>query len=50
MDDVITIVCCRFSKQNLLLAGLWYAPEKPSMNMFFYPLVHSLNDLFKDGE
>ena len=40
----------RFSKQNMLLAGMWYAQEKPTMNMFLYPLICSLNALFKDGQ
>lgn len=39
----------RFSKKNIILAGLWCSREKPPMNVFLKPLIESLNDLFNNG-
>ena len=34
----------------MLLAGLWYDNEKPTMTTFLYPLMSSVNRLFQQGE
>ena len=39
----------RYSKQNMLLCGLWYDSEKPTMTTYLYPLMSSLNNLFHQG-
>ncbi len=41
---------CRFSKQNMLLVGLWYGSVKPVMTTFLKPLMDELNHLLKHGE
>lgn len=33
---------CRYSKQNMLLCGLWYDKDKPMMTTFLYPLMSAL--------
>ena len=33
----------------MLLAGLWYSKEKPTMTTFLYPLLMELNNLWKNG-
>ena len=40
---------CRFSKQHMLLAGLWFDTQKPTMSTFLSPLMISLNDLYLKG-
>lgn len=35
--------------KNMLLAGLWYDNEKPTMATFLYPLMSSVNGLFQQG-
>ena len=40
----------RFSRRNMLLAGLWYSKEKPTMNTFLLPLIEELNQLYEEGE
>ena len=47
---VCTYIVCRFSKRNMLLAGLWYSKEKPTMCTFLAPLVEEMNDLYVNGE
>lgn len=39
----------RFSKSHMLLAGLWYAEEKPTMTSFLRPLVEEISILHKEG-
>lgn len=39
----------RFSKQHMLLAGLWFDSQKPTMATFLHPLMNSLNDLYVKG-
>ena len=39
----------RYSKKNMLLCGLWYDSEKPTMTTYLYPLMSSLNNLFHQG-
>ena len=34
----------------MLLAGLWYSKEKPTMNTFLTPLIDELNDLYENGK
>ena len=33
----------------MLLAGLWYSKQKPTMSTFLRPLVSELNELFEKG-
>lgn len=33
----------------MLLGGLWYDVEKPTMTTFLYPLISCLNQLFNEG-
>ena len=40
----------RFSKQHMLLAGLWFDTHKPTMSTFLYPLMTSLNRLYLEGK
>ena len=42
-------ILSRYSKQNMLLCGLWYDKAKPTMTTFLYPLISSLNNLFLQG-
>ena len=44
-----TSLICRFSKRNMILAGLWYSRDKPTMTTFLRPLIDELNCLYKDG-
>ena len=39
----------RFSKHHLLLGGLWYGSDKPTMKTFLTPLIKSLNQLYDIG-
>lgn len=34
----------------MLLCGLWWSKEKPTMNMFMKPLVDQANELYQKGE
>ena len=43
------LLLCRFMKTYVLLAGLWFAKEKPPMNLFLSPLIEEVNRLFKEG-
>lgn len=40
----------RFQRHNLLLAGLWYGPKKPTMTTFLAPFVKEINSLSSTGE
>ena len=33
----------------MLLAGLWFSKDKPSMHSFLRPIVDEVNDLFTNG-
>ena len=44
------ILLYRFSKQHMLLAGLWFDTHKPTMSTFLYPLMISLNRLYLEGK
>ena len=39
----------RFSKDNMILAGLWFAREKPTMTTYMYPLMSELEQLAHRG-
>ena len=39
----------RFSRQNVLLAGLWYGEQKPPMSIYLKPLIDSVNTLYREG-
>ena len=39
----------RISKENRILAGLWYGKSKPDMLMFLKPVVDSLIKLHSEG-
>ena len=40
----------RFLKKNMLLVGLWYSREKPTMTTYLKPFVDSINELLEKGE
>ena len=47
---ILEFTCtCRYSKQNMLLGGLWYDVAKPTMTTFLYPLMSCLNQLYNEG-
>lgn len=35
----------KYSKRNMILAGLWFSEEKPTMMSFLHPLLFEMNDL-----
>ena len=39
----------RFSKRNMILAGMWFSKEKPTMSSFLEPLMNEVNDLSRTG-
>lgn len=39
----------RFLKSNLLLAGLWYGEQKPTMTTFLSPFIKEINHLSDQG-
>ena len=39
----------RFSKNHLILAGLWYGNTKPAMTSFLKPLMKEMNKLSTEG-
>lgn len=39
----------RLRKENILLAGIWAATEKPVLNMFLKPFIDELTDLHTNG-
>lgn len=39
----------RFSKCNMLLAGLWFAKAKPVMSSYLRPIVEEVNHLYSTG-
>ena len=43
-------IVCRFSKDNMLLAGLWFSREKPTMTTYMHPLMKELNHLSRQGK
>ena len=34
----------------MLLGGLWYGSEKPTMTTFLLPLLKSMNELYSKGK
>lgn len=44
------ICACRFLRKNLLLAGLWYGAQKPTMTTFLAPFMKEVNKLSIHGE
>ena len=40
----------RFSKRNMILAGLWLSEDKPMMTSYLRPLMNEMNDLLVKGE
>ena len=55
-ETVVVHVCvtfqtfpCRFNRKNLVLAGLWFSKEKPTMTTFLEPLIQDLNVLADKG-
>ena len=45
----IVFNCFRFSKKNMILAGLWFDDEKPTMSTFLHPLMLEMNRLYEKG-
>ena len=43
------IILCRISKENRILAGLWYGNNKPDMSLFLRPLVEELTHIYHEG-
>ena len=39
----------RYSVKNVLLCGIWYCEDKPSMHTYLRPLVDALNQLYRAG-
>ncbi|KAE8744268.1 hypothetical protein FOCC_FOCC009083 [Frankliniella occidentalis] len=39
----------RFQRENVLMAGLWFGPQKPSANMFMRSFLPELRRLFDHG-
>lgn len=40
---------CRFNKKYMLLCGVWYGKEKPSMLTFLRPVIEQINHLYNEG-
>ena len=40
----------RISKENRILAALWYGTIKPDMSLFMKPIAHTLKQLYDDGK
>lgn len=39
----------RFSKKNIILAGLWFSDSKPTMTTFLEPVIQEINNLSSKG-
>ena len=39
----------RFSRENMLLCGMWFDREKPSMTTFIKPIIEQINKLYLQG-
>ena len=46
---IIKFYTCRFSKKYLILAGIWFSKDKPTMESYMHPLVEKVNELYYDG-
>lgn len=44
------VVFLRFSRRNIMLAGLWFAKTKPTMTTYIMPLIMSINELYEKGK
>ena len=44
------LLLCRFTKRNMLLAGLWFSKTKPTVTTFLRPLMSTMNELYQNGE
>ena len=48
------LACCafifRFSKQNMLMWGIWQGKGKPPFNVYFEPFATQMAKLYNDGE
>ena len=40
---------CRFSRNHVVLCGVWYGSDDPDMYTFLRPLVDFLNDHYTKG-
>ena len=43
------VYMCRFVRDNVLLAGLWFSKDKPPMNLFLSPVIQEINNLYREG-
>jgi hypothetical protein len=39
----------RFLRKNMLLGGMWYSKEKPTMTTFLKPILDEINMLYRKG-
>ena len=39
----------RFSKKNVLLAGIWFSRDKPTMTTYLAPVIPEINKLTSQG-
>jgi hypothetical protein len=39
----------KLRKENILLFGIWFGPQKPSMNTFLEPFVDEMRELYENG-
>ena len=39
----------RFLRKNMLLAGVWYSKDKPTMTTFLKPIIEEINELYVHG-
>ena len=43
------VVFLRFSRRNIMLAGLWFVKTKPTMTTYIMPLIMSINELYENS-
>ena len=36
-------------EKNMLLAGIWYSKDKPTMTTFLKPIIEEINELYTHG-
>ena len=46
----VNVCIRRYSKMNMILAGLWYDHEEPAMATFLQPVLESINVFYHEGD
>ena len=39
----------RFQKRYMILGGIWFSEDKPTMNSFLKPIIDEINCLYSEG-